>query len=104
MRPKAAATAQFNAWIARDADAILATLALGGADEDTGTCGPTSGEAMKSFFDGRLASAGYTTVWTLHGNNGFMVRCDSCRKMTRHPQDGAACACGAPLPAQPAWW
>jgi steroid delta-isomerase-like uncharacterized protein len=61
-------------------------------------------EAMKSFFDGRLASAGYTTVWTLHRNNGFMVRCDSCHKMTRHPQDGAACACGAPLPAQPAWW
>jgi steroid delta-isomerase-like uncharacterized protein len=61
-------------------------------------------EAMKSFYDGRLASAGYTTVWTLHRNNGFMVRCASCHRMTRHPQEGAACACGATLPAQPAWW
>jgi hypothetical protein len=41
-----------------------------------------------SLLDGRLASAGYTTVWALHRNNGFKVHCGSCHKMTRHPQEG----------------
>ncbi|MCB1493081.1 MAG: ester cyclase [Rhodobiaceae bacterium] len=61
-------------------------------------------QAMKQFYDGSVASAGYTSVWTLERNNGFMVRCDACGKMTRNPEDGAACACGEPLPAHPPYW
>jgi hypothetical protein len=52
----------------------------------------------------RRRRPGYTTVWTLHRNNDFMVRCGSCHKVTRQPKEGAACACGTPLPAQPASW
>lgn len=62
------------------------------------------GEAMKSFYDGSLASAGYTSVWTLHRNNGFWVRCDGCGQMARNPADGDACKCGQTLPQRPPYW
>lgn len=64
----------------------------------------THGEAMKSFYDGNLASAGYTSVWTLHRNNGYWVRCDACGQMARNAEDGEACTCGAALPERPPYW
>ncbi|MDU8942395.1 ester cyclase [Ovoidimarina sediminis] len=63
------------------------------------------GEAMKFFYDGSLASAGYTSVWTLHRNNGFWVRCNACGTMARNAADGEACRdCGEVLPDRPAYW
>lgn len=62
------------------------------------------GEAMKSFYDGRLASAGVTSVWTLHRNNGFWQRCAACGTMTRNAAPGAVCACGVALPDRPPYW
>lgn len=61
-------------------------------------------QAMKGFYDGTLAAAGYTSVFALHRNNGFMIRCDACGKMTRTPEDGQACGCGATLPLHPSYW
>lgn len=60
--------------------------------------------AMKGLYDGELADSAYTSVWTLHRNNGFLVRCDNCGKMTRNPEDGQSCSCGTPLPDHPPYW
>lgn len=63
------------------------------------------GEAMKSFYNGSLASSGYTSVWTLHRNNGFWTRCSACGQMARNAADGDACSnCGVPLPDRPPYW
>ncbi|MCB2100130.1 MAG: ester cyclase [Rhodobacterales bacterium] len=61
-------------------------------------------EAMKWFTAGEVASAGYTSVWSLERNNGFWVRCDACGRMSRNSHDGDACACGAALPDHPPYW
>ena len=61
-------------------------------------------KAMEGFCDGSLAKAGYTSVWTLHPNNGFMLCCDACGTMTRNAEDGQACRCGAVLPDHPSYW
>lgn len=60
--------------------------------------------AMRGLMDGTLASSGYTTVWSLERNNGFWVRCESCRKMARNAKDGDTCSCGEPLPEHPPYW
>lgn len=61
-------------------------------------------EVMRELYDGTLASAGFTTVWTLERDNGFMVRCPDCGAMTRKVQDGARCRCGTTLPLHPPYW
>lgn len=61
-------------------------------------------EAMKALYDGSLASAGRTSVWTLLRDNGVMLRCDACGKMARSPKPGDTCACGTELPEAPPFW
>ena len=52
MEKKAKVEAYFNAWIIRDADAILATLASNGTYEDPSTGRPISGEALRGYVTG----------------------------------------------------
>lgn len=61
-------------------------------------------EVMRGMFDGSLANAGFTSVWALERNNGFMVRCPECGTMKRKAQDGDSCRCGATLPQHPPYW
>jgi hypothetical protein len=59
---------------------------------------------MKQFYDGSLASAGFTSVWTKHRMNPVFVRCDSCGRMNRDPDEKRRCSCGAKLAeARPFW-
>ena len=46
----------FDAWIRRDADAILATIAPGGTYQDPTTPGPLSGEALRGYVQGLWAA------------------------------------------------
>lgn len=45
-------TAYLDGWIARDADAVLATLNADGTYEDPSSGGPLSGEAFKAYMQG----------------------------------------------------
>ncbi len=58
-------------------------------------------EAQKGFYDGSLASQGYTSVWTKHRVNPFFIRCDACGRMNR---GAGICSCGAKLPAAAPYW
>lgn len=64
----------------------------------------THATAMQQMLDGELADFGRTSVWVLARDNGVLVRCPSCGKMTRAPEPGADCRCGAPLPEPPPFW
>lgn len=64
----------------------------------------THSRVQRGLMDGSLASAGYTSVWTLERNNGFWVRCTACGKMTRRASDGDHCSCGSTLPMHPPYW
>ena len=59
---------------------------------------------MRSMYDGSLAKQGYTSVWTKHHVNPYMVRCDACGNMTRGPNESRTCSCGAKLPEQAPYW
>lgn len=61
-------------------------------------------EVMREMYDGSLASSGYTAVWTLMRDNGYMLRCPECGAMTRKAKDGDLCKCGETLPPVPAYW
>jgi steroid delta-isomerase-like uncharacterized protein len=61
-------------------------------------------QAMKGMLDGTLATAGRTSVWVLGHDNGALVRCPECGKMTRSPEPGAPCRCGAALPQPAPFW
>ena len=61
-------------------------------------------EVMREMYDGTLASGGVTSVWSLERDNGWMMRCSDCGKMTRKVSDGDRCKCGAELPLHPAYW
>ncbi|MFZ5711183.1 MAG: ester cyclase [Pseudomonadota bacterium] len=61
-------------------------------------------QAMKGMLSGELADAGRTSVWVLERDNGALVRCSSCGKMTRSPEPGAPCRCGADLPPPAPFW
>jgi steroid delta-isomerase-like uncharacterized protein len=63
---------------------------------------PAHSEAMRHFFGPELASGGQTGVWARHRLNGMWVRCTACGEM--QPAEGAACRCGAELPAPPRYW
>ena len=59
---------------------------------------------MNGLYDGSLATQGYTSVWTKHRINPLLVRCESCGKMNREPDESRICSCGAKLPdALPFW-
>lgn len=58
-------------------------------------------EAQKGFYDGSLASQGYTSVWTKHRVNPFFIRCDACGRMNR---GAGICSCGEKLPAAAPYW
>lgn len=64
----------------------------------------THSRVQRGLMDGSLASAGYTTVWTLERDNGFWVRCVACGKMSRRVRDGDVCSCGNDLPLHPPYW
>lgn len=64
----------------------------------------THSRVQRGLMDGSLASAGYTSVWTLDRDNGFWMRCDACGKMSRKVSDGDVCACGQELPLHPPYW
>ncbi len=64
----------------------------------------THAEAMREMLTGKLASAGFTSVWALDHDNGYMVRCTKCGVMARKVQDGDCCKCGAELPLHPPYW
>ena len=59
---------------------------------------------MRGMYDGTLARQGYTSVWTKHRVNPYMLRCDSCGKMTRGPDESLTCSCGARLPDPAPYW
>ena len=73
MTQKASAEAYFNAWIARDANAILATLASNGTYEDPSTGGPISGEALRGYVTG---------LWSIFPDLTFEI--------VSHSDDGAS--------------
>jgi steroid delta-isomerase-like uncharacterized protein len=64
----------------------------------------THATAQKGFYDGSLASRGFTSVWTKHRMNPYWIRCDACGHMNRDPGENAACTCGAKLPARRPYW
>jgi steroid delta-isomerase-like uncharacterized protein len=86
----AAVRRYFDAWNARSADAILASLAEGGTYQDPGTGGPISGEAIRayvtglwsafpdlSFEDAGLAPTGPASAaaqWIMRGTNTGSMR------------------------------
>jgi steroid delta-isomerase-like uncharacterized protein len=59
---------------------------------------------MKGLYDGSLARYGYTSVWTKLRINPVQVRCDSCGKMNRAPDENRLCSCGAKLPDAVPFW
>ncbi len=61
---------------------------------------PAHREAVAQMFGPRLASGGQTGIWAPWHLNEPMVRCTACEK-TVHAAD--VCACGAALPAPPAF-
>lgn len=61
-------------------------------------------EVMRDMYDGSLASSGFTSVWSLERDNGYMMRCSACGAMSRKVQDGDNCRCGAELPLHPPYW
>lgn len=61
-------------------------------------------EAMRGMYSGELAEAGYTSVWSLERDNGFLVRCPNCGAMARKVSDGDVCQCGETLPLHPPYW
>ena len=73
MTQKASAEAYFNAWISRDVNAILATLARDGTYEDPSTGGPISGEALRGYVTG---------LWSAFPDLTFEI--------ASHSDDGAA--------------
>lgn len=61
------------------------------------------GSATRAFMAGDLARSGRTTLWRLERDNGPVLRCDACGRMVRAAGQ-TACACGADLPPEPAFW
>lgn len=62
-------------------------------------------EVQKGMYDGSLATHGFTSVWTKARMNPVMVRCESCGKMTRDPDEVRQCkSCGATLPDAVPFW
>ena len=63
-------------------------------------------EAQKGFYDGSVASSGYTSVWTKHRMNPYWVRCNACGAMNRRKvgETSQACSCGAALPEPVPYW
>jgi len=66
--------------------------------------GGQHGEAMKLFFSGEVASAGYTSVFVPERVNAMWVRCDACGKMSDHAGRQGVCPCGAALPDPVPFW
>jgi steroid delta-isomerase-like uncharacterized protein len=64
----------------------------------------THSKVMKGFYDGSVASFGYTSVWTKHRVNPVFVRCDSCGRMNREPAGNRLCSCSAQLPEPAPYW
>ena len=64
----------------------------------------THSKVMKGFYDGSVASFGYTSVWTKHRVNPVFVRCDSCGRMNREPSGNRLCSCSAQLPEPAPYW
>jgi len=60
--------------------------------------------AAGQFFAPRLYSAGWTGVWRPERLNALWLSCASCGAMASHTRSGGSCACGAALPAAPAYW
>ena len=61
---------------------------------------PLHRDAVARMFGPKIASGGQTGIWAPWHLNEPMVRCTACDKMCR-PAD--VCACGAALPAAPAF-
>jgi steroid delta-isomerase-like uncharacterized protein len=61
---------------------------------------PGHRDAVAQMFGPHIASGGQTGIWAPWRLNEPMVRCPACDRMV-HAAD--ACACGAPLPAPPAF-
>ncbi|MBI2718827.1 MAG: ester cyclase [Rhizobiales bacterium] len=66
--------------------------------------GGAHADAMRGMYDGSLAKQGFTSVWTKHRVNPYMLRCDSCGKMTRGPNESLTCSCGTRLPDPAPYW
>ena len=60
--------------------------------------------AMKPFFDGALATSGFTSVWSPARINPHWVRCDACGKMQDPARADNTCKCGAALPDRASYW
>lgn len=63
----------------------------------------THADSMKSFFAGKLAENGYTSVWSPLRKSAYWVRCQACATMN-DPEKYDACGCGAALPEHPPYW
>jgi hypothetical protein len=61
-------------------------------------------EAQRMMYDGKVARAGYTSVWTKHHVNPFFLRCDACGKINRGTNAERTCSCGATLPEPMSFW
>jgi hypothetical protein len=61
--------------------------------------------AMKALFSEPFVDSVWTSVWTPGRMNRLWVRCRSCDALEAVKDGHAACsACGAALPARPAFW
>ena len=103
MDATATAVRYFEAWNARDPDAIAAITAWETADDAAvmRRNGPHV-EGMRRFFAGELAAGGQTGVWAPHRLNGLWVRCTECGTMAM--ADDGRCASGHELPEPLAYW
>jgi steroid delta-isomerase-like uncharacterized protein len=61
-------------------------------------------EAQRMMYDGKVARAGYTSVWTKHHVNPSFLRCEACGKMNRLTSGERSCSCGAELPEPVPFW
>ena len=62
------------------------------------------GAAMKPFYEGTIASSGFTSVWSPARINPYWIRCTACGSMVDTSKHGRVCPCGADLPGHPPYW
>jgi hypothetical protein len=54
--------------------------------------------------DGKIARAGYTSVWTKHQLSPSFLCCEACGRINRLTGEERICNCGAALPEPMPFW
>jgi len=61
-------------------------------------------QEQKKMLTGTVAKHGYTSVWTKHRVNPFLMRCEACGKMSRGENAARLCDCGETLHGPVPYW